>query len=334
MAAATYARNWVHFHNPFWPDLAYDNPKWGIHWPATYDEGAYPFERGYSRVDMNVPTWGLLEALYRIPYSIPLRRFDQLWEYGMGMTWVVLPLVGVGFGLIGVELARSVVGRLVRRPEWTMASETYTLIPLALTLWAILEYSPALWGARYQIAAMGLGLAMVAWLAGRRFFRGAGEGIAGALAAMSLVSFFWMTPRTWLWGSEATAFAKIPYPRREFTPASSISPTLEIWNGSPVTTDVGLAREKELGPGKVLAFSEDFGAYMALFWNNTFSNMALYIPPGPDYLDRLWKSPATWAYCATGDLSCSSLFRPGSGWELVGRLDVENHGSVFRRARR
>jgi hypothetical protein len=142
------------------------------------------------------------------------------------------------------------------------------------------------------------------------------------------------TPRTWLWWSEAKAFAKIPYPRREFTQASTISPTLEIWNGSPVTTDVGLAREKELGPGKVLAFSDDFGTYMALFWNNTFSNRALYIPSGPDYLERLRTSPATWAYCATGDPSCFPLSRPGSGWELVGRLDIENRGAVYRRAHR
>ncbi len=333
-AATTYVRNWRHFKNPFWPDLKYDNAKWGIHWPGAVEWGSNQFDRGDMRIDMNLPREDLLDALYRIPYSMSIPRWDQMWEYGIAMTWVVFPLTLIAFGALGWALARGLMGRLAQQPRWALDSKTATLIPVALTLFAILRFSPALWGARYQIAAMALALAMVAWLAGRRVFSGAGEGIAGALVAMSIVSFFWMTPRTWLWWSEGRAFASIPYPEREFTPASAISPKLEIWNGSPVTMDAGLAREKELGPGKVLAFSDDFGSYMALFWNNTFSNQALYIRPGPDYLDRLAKSPATWAYCSTGDPSCSSLSRPGSGWELVGRLDVENHGSVYRRARR
>jgi hypothetical protein len=331
-AATTYLRNWLHFGNPFWPDLKYDNPKWGIHWPGLVEWGANQFERGESRIDVNLPRWDFLEALYRIPYSLSLPRFDQMWEYGIGVTWVVVPLAGLSLVALAAAVARDIAGHVARQPDWKVASETKTLVPVALTLVCILEFSPALWSARYQIAAMALALAMVAWLTRRRIFRGVGEGIAGALAAMSIVSFFWMTPRTWLWWSEAMAFARIPYPEREFTPASAISPKLEAWNGSPVTMEAGLAREKELTRGTVLAFSDDFGTYMALFWNNAFSNQALYIPAGPNYLQRLAKSSATWAYCATGDPNCRSLSSPESGWELVGRLDLEGHGSVYRRA--
>jgi hypothetical protein len=32
MASTVYLRNWMHFGNPFWPDLKYDSPGWGIHW--------------------------------------------------------------------------------------------------------------------------------------------------------------------------------------------------------------------------------------------------------------------------------------------------------------
>jgi hypothetical protein len=257
-----------------------------------------------------------------------------MWEYGLAMTWVVLPLTVLGLGALCLAIARDVAGRLQGVKEWQMSTETWSVIPLALMFVACVRTSPVLWIPRYQIAVMGLALTTVAWLVGRPALRGLGEGIAGALTAMTIVSFFWMTPRTWLWPSEAAAFARIPYPSREFTPASTISPKLEKWNASPVTLDVGLAREKELGPGSVLAFSEDFGVYMALFWNNTYSNRAVYIAPGPDYLERLRNSDATWAYCASGDPACSSLGQPNSGWELVGRLDVENRGSVYRRAHR
>lgn len=332
-AAAVYLRNWVHFGNPFWPDLKYENPKWHIHWPGYVEWGTNQFDRGTGRIDMNLPLSDLLEALYKIPYSYQLPQYDQMWEYGIGMTWVVFPLAVAATAALCFVLARDVAGRLLGIPGWRAAPDTFNLVPLAATLAAIVRASPALWGARYQIAAAGLALVMIGWVAGRRGFQGFGEGVAGALTAMSFVSFYWETPRTWLKWSEAKALARIPYPRREVTPAPAIAPGLEIWNGSPVTLDVGLAREKQLGPGAVLAFPDAYGVYMALFWNNTFSNRAVYVPSGPGYLDRLAQAGATWAYCATGDPTCADLSRPDSGWELVGRLDVENHGSVYRRTR-
>jgi hypothetical protein len=334
VASMTYLRNWLHFGNPFWPDLKYDNPRWGIHWPGEVEWGTGKFDKGDARLDMNVPLSDLIETMARIPYSISLRSYDQVWEYGIGMTWVAFPLAALSLGMFAFAYSRGVIGRLVGRPGWMISNETRSLIPVAITLAVIVRFSPALWGSRYQIAAMGLALVMIAWLASRHPFRGIGEGVSGALSAMSIVSFFWMTPRTWLWWSEARAFAKIHYPQREFTPASAIEPTLNRWNGSPVVTETGMAREKELGPGSTLAFSADYGSYMALFWNNTYSNRAVYIPPGPDFMDRLRTSDATWAYCATGDPTCSGLSRPNSGWQLVGPLDIEDHGSVYRRVRK
>ncbi|MGA2450675.1 MAG: hypothetical protein ABTD50_18565 [Polyangiaceae bacterium] len=335
IAATTYVRNWVHFHNPLWPDVKVESARWGIHWPGELEWGANQPEKSFfQRVDVNLPFWDFMDSLFRIPYSYSAPYLDIMWEYGLAMTWVVLPLTVLGLGALCLAVARDAAGRLQGVKEWQTAPETWSLIPLALTFVACVRTTPVLWIPRYQIAVMGLALATVAWLVGRPVLRGIGQGVVGALTAMTIVSFFWMTPRTWLWGSEAFAFAKIPYPAREFTPASAISPKLEKWNASPVTLEVGLAREKELTAGSVLAFPQDYGVYMALFWNNTYSNRAVYIPPGPDYLERLKKSDATWAYCASGDPACSSLGQPSSGWELVGHLDVENRGSVFRRAGR
>jgi hypothetical protein len=332
-AAITYARNWHHFGNPFWPDLKYDNDKWGIHWPGAEEWAASQFERGEARLNMNLPVADFLKLLYRPPYGSPLPHYDQMYEYGLGITWVALPAAVLAILALCLALVRDVVARLIGHSEWRAAPETHNIVPVVLTLAAILYFSPALWGARYQIAAAGLVLVVLAWAAGRRGMEPVGEGIAAALTALAFVSFVWMTPRTWLKWSEARAFAKIPFPEREFTPASAISPDLEIWNGSPVTLEVGLAREKQLAPGAALVFPDYYGTYMALFWNNDFSNRAVYLPSGPDYVERLAKTDALWAYCGTADPGCSSLGDPGSGWELVGRLDVENHGKVFRRTR-
>jgi len=225
------------------------------------------------------------------------------------------------------------MGLVLGEPSWRAAPETRNLVPLALTLAAIVKFSPALWGARYQIAAVGLMFTFVAWAAGRRGFEVFGQGIAGGLTAMAFVSFFWMTPRNWLTWSETVAFAKLPFPQREVTPAADISPTMPGQNGSPVTTIAGLARERELAPGAIVAIPANYGIYMSLFWNNEFSNRVVYVPDAEDWLGELAKTNAVWTYCATGDRICRLLAEPDSGWELISPLDIERHGSVFRRTR-
>jgi len=190
-----------------------------------------------------------------------------------------------------------------------------------------------MWGARYQIAAVGLMFTFVAWAAGRRGFEALGQGIAGGLTAMAFASFFWMSPRNWLTPSETLAFAKLPFPLREVTPASDINPTMPGQNGSPVTTVAGLAREKELAPGAIVAIPANYGIYMSLFWNNEFSNRVVYVPDAEDWLGELAKTDAIWTYCAMGDRICRLLTAPDSGWELIGPLDIERHGTVFRRTR-
>ncbi|MDP9001385.1 MAG: hypothetical protein M3O46_14885 [Myxococcota bacterium] len=332
-AASIYWRNWRHFGNPFWPDLKYDNPKWGIHWPGLVEWGSDRFELGEGRIDMNVPFKEFVATLYQVPYSVRAPHTD-INEYGIGLTWVAFPIAAIAVGVLCIALVRDVLARVLRIPAWRLPDESRSIAPVVLTLLAMLALSPALWSARYQIAAVGLVLAVVAWAVSRRPLYGLGEEVAVLLTVMSIVSFFWTTPRTWLKWSEALAFAKIPYPEREFTPASAIDAKLEIWNGSPVTRDVGIEREKQLGPGAILAFPDNYGVYMALFWNNTFSNRVVYVPSGPNYVDRLMEVDATWAYCATGDPVCSALSAPHSGWEVVGVLDVENRGSVYRRTGR
>jgi hypothetical protein len=44
---------------------------------------------------------------------------------------------------------------------------------------------------------------------------------------------------------------------------------------SPVNTDIGMLREKELGPGKVVGF--EFLDFVALLWNNDYSIKVVWL---------------------------------------------------------
>ncbi len=331
-AAPTYARNWYYFKNPFWPDFKFDNERFGIHWPGGVEWGAGSYDSGESRIDMNEPFDTLLEDLYRIPYAMNRGHMTQAYEYGIAITSVVIPVTFVVVFLLALTPFRDLFARLVRRPVWRASDGTRNAALLAVGLLPMLYFSPALWGARYQIASVGVALGLVGWAAGRN--EGFGQSLAGAIGIMSIVSFFWTEPRCWLRWEEAKAFAAIPYPEREVTQATTVSPTLDMKVGSAIMKDVGVLREKQVGPGAVLAFPSAYGVFLALFWNNDFSNKVVWVPEGPDYLDRVAATGATWTYCGLGDPTCyKALKDKDSGWAEVGILNVERWGAVFRRTR-
>ena len=96
---------------------------------------------------------------------------------------------------------------------------------------------------------------------------------------------------------------------------------------SPVNTATGLAREKELKAGDVFAF--DYIDYYALIWNNDYSNKALWLQ-STDPLGEAERANAKWVYTRGG----TTLFTQLSGntrWELIGPLESESQGSVWRR---
>jgi hypothetical protein len=332
-ASPTYARNWINFKNPFWPDFKFDSEKLGVHWPGGVEWGAGQYEQGESRIDMNEPFDALVDDLLRIPYSMNRGHMTQAYEYGLGVTYVVIPVVFFVVLLLAMTPLRDLVARAFRRPGWRSSEATRNAALLAVGLLPMLYFSPALWGARYQIAAVGLGLGLVGWAAGRAG-EGRGHGLAGAIGVMSMISFFWTEPRFWLWWGEATTFAAIPFPEREVTQATKVNPLLDQRMGSAIMTDVGLLREKQVGPGAVVAFNSSYGTYMALFWNNQFSNKIVWIDNQPaGYLDRVAASGATWVYCAYNDPAYVKLKDKDSGWVELGPFQVEHWGTVFRRTR-
>ena len=115
--------------------------------------------------------------------------------------------------------------------------------------------------------------------------------------------------------------------------STPIGPEVDMHVASPIVKETGLAREKQVGPGAVITFNSNYSNYMALFWNNEFSNTVVWVPDGPNYLERVAQTGATWTYAAYGDPVYAQLHAKDSGWVEVGPLQVERWGVVFRRTR-
>src|SRR5262249_36542910 len=148
--------------------------------------------------------------------------------------------------------AVRLIAAIRRRPAPDPPPETWTAILLALVAFVMLYMTPALWASRYNVAPVGMLMGILAWAGSRAKWERLGEALASTVALCSFIGFFWITPRFWLTPSELVAYAKIPFPEREVTPAATVSATLDMHQGSPTTVDVGIKREKTLGPGALV----------------------------------------------------------------------------------
>lgn len=332
IAAETYLRNYLKYHNPFWPDLQYDNDRWNIHWPGMVDWGIDTKGVGVERLDMNLPAGEFLEDLLRIPHLKNRGQYTQTYDYGYVIGWLLLPLSAIAFVAVIVSNLRSVWHR-VRGSTLHHAPETSNILLVVLPALALFYTSPALWSPRYLIAAVGMTMTLIAWLGGRRGYDRLGEMAVTSTILCAFIMLFWPSHiRWWYTPTEAATLARIPYPEREVTPASRIGESTYLGRGAAITREVGLARERELGPGSVLLFGDTYGSFPALFWNNDYSNRVLYVPTS-ELLAKAKELDATWVYCAYNDPNRAALLSPGSGYQEIGQFNVENWGTVFRRVR-
>ena len=331
MQAVTYLRNFILFHNPVWPMIKYDNPKLGIHWP-----GGVPldFDKARAGVDINDPFLVFYKKMLAAPYSVMSPGHSwQVNDYGFAWAWVVLPVFGVVVFVIATRwLSTFVATRILRirtpGPEDEALSSVMILAVVASTS---LYFSPAIFIARYHIASLAMLAGCLSWVVSR--WRTARLSDDTALIAQlgSVIMMYWAPTKhefVYLYSpTQIVQWLKTPYPRRELEDIGTPEhPKLLV---SPVNTAVGAAREKELGPGAVIAF--DYIDYYALLWNNDYSNRTVWVGSA-DPLAEAERANAVWIYTRGGTTLFGQLSQ-SPRWELIGPLESEAQGSVYRRKR-
>jgi hypothetical protein len=139
---------------------------------------------------------------------------------------------------------------------------------------------------------------------------------------LSLMMFWWTpTPRYWYTPEQIVQLLKATPIEREVDKAL----------GAPTARAPGLARERELGPGSLLVFTDRYSGFPSLFWNRDFSSRVLYLRSGPDFLGRAARAGATWIFLNERDPIITFARAPGSGWQEIGQLNWINGGITFRR---
>jgi hypothetical protein len=308
MAADTYLRNYLFFKNPFWPFFLPGRPQW----PGFPDRGQDLTKPG---VDINVPLARAVRSLLSVS--------DSAYQYGAGFVWMILPLLALALVVFALHVVACARRRGRAHPgdvesDWrNLGSVTVTLVPAALVVWT----SPALDQARYHGFVIGTIIAFISWMGGHSRLGGlAGEGAVAVACVMSFLGY--TTPETsYIWRpGDVWALAKLPYPEREVTPSL----------GALVPREVGLARERELGRNDIFAFGYNYGAFLALFFNNRQSNRLVYLAHPKTFLEDAEGIGAKWVFCVPGD-PCFDALTASSSWASLGTLHAQSDGQVFHR---
>ena len=333
--ALTYVRNLVLFKNPVWPILSYDNPKLGIHWAG----GMLPVDLEKSRagIDFNEPFNVFYKKMLATPYSVtgPGHHW-QINDYGFAWAWVVLPVMAVAVVIVVVRWVSSFVAIRVFRlrspgPDDEALSSAMILALVAATS---LFLSPAVFIARYHVASLGMLAGCVAWMVSRWRTSRLSDDVALIAQIGSVMMMAW-TPLAarhsyvYLYEpAQLLKWMKTPYPRRELEDitVAEVAKPLQV---APANTTTALAREAELKRGSVIGY--DTIDYMALLWNNDYSNKTLWLNAS-DPLAQAEDAGATWIYARNGS-RLSTQLTTSKAWEIVGPLEAEGFGSAWRHKR-
>jgi hypothetical protein len=302
IAAPIYLRNWKVNHNPLWPVMV-DLPKFGIHWPGNFD----PI--------IDRPLKQMLTDMLTVP--VPGHDFHdpRVWGYGLGFPFFVLPWAMLMFPVVVVCVVRSRFQKEFDRMAWNLL---LVVLPIAAT-WPL---APQKWFARYNLQIVA-GLAFIAnWTSTRTWIRRASEGLAAVTIGTSLIMLYWADPGWSVDISTAFALAKLTPLERAAFPAT----------GYVFDSNVAAARESEIGPGDIVAFT-DINAFPSLLWNERFSNSVVYIQSGggDSFLSRADTTNAKWVLATTGTPEFQALKSHPGRWAEVGYMCKQQEWIAFRR---
>jgi hypothetical protein len=295
LGCIVYLRNWVHFGNPVWP-YRLDMPALGLRFPGFEPFSAMDFNKKFSQV--------LEDAM-----SAPKPGYDypdtKQFGYGLAVPFVVLPLAAVAAPWVVLDASRGALRALARGPSERDPSQAGNLLVTALPPIATALHSIALFVSRYNYQVVAGLIIVLSWI-GRRLPRVAEAAIA-VCATTGVMWLYWAKPAWFVDFAQAKALARMSAVERA-------AATTVGWSIAPETAR---ARERELGPGDVLAFTED-GDFYALLWNERFSNRLVFVPmaPADEMMKRLDEVRAKWFVTS----SLAAAFDASPDWQRVGNV--------------
>jgi len=313
--------------------LQYDNPRLGIHWVGT--GVTLDFDKARAGVDLNEPIAVFIKKMLAPPYSVtgPGHAW-QVNDYGFAWAWVVLPLFVLVVLVVTTTWISSFVAIRILRVRTPGPADEATSAAMMLSLVAVasLYLSPALFIARYHSASLAMLAAALAWMVSRWRSPRLAEDVGMFASIGSFIFMCWAPTKheyVYLYsGEQIVKWLKTPYPRRELEDISS--PEGVRLFVAPANTVTATAREKELRAGKVIAY--DNIDYYALLWNNDYTNKAVWVT-GVDPLGDAERANAIWVYTRHGT-HLHGQITASPDWQLIGPLEAENQGNVWRRITR
>ncbi len=328
--ATVFVRNLILWKNPVWPILSYHNAKLGIAWEGTIS--AEDLSKG--KVNLGDPFPILYEKMLGAPYKFmgPGHTW-QLNDYGFAYAWIVFPLVGlVLFMLILKWLSGFFALRLRMRMRAPSDDDTNAAMILAIVAFVPMFMSPALHIPRYHVASIGMFVGCLCWAArGIRSTRWV-EDAALVAGIGSFLMAMWrpmtMNTHAFLYSPQVILdWIKTPYPQREV-----MEPKMpEHVYVSAVIPATGIVRDRDMKPGDVLAF--DSIDYIATLWNCDYSNKVVWVGGAPDPFEEAERIGATWAYARGGASNFAGKLLASGRWEMVGPLEAEKFGNLYRKKR-
>jgi hypothetical protein len=314
MISFTHLRNWIHFGNPFWPVLSYDNEALNIHWKGWFKMRSENDDL-LTSVDRTLPVGTLLDYMTAKPYSVNDRHAWQVNDFGWGILWIVLP---IGVLATFAALGKWLVGKIRRKPD---PSRPLVGNAALLGVVALITFfsSTAHYIGRYHVAWMGMLIAVIVWLSSRTNAQRISDAAVVLVQLSGVTMAWWASPHWFVGFTTMVHMLRTPATVRECTPEF----------GAPVWMDTCLAREREVGDGTIVAFVTMH--FVGLLFNNDYSNKVVWLQDEHDPLGEAERIGAQWVYTEPGQPLAIQL-STSNRWKLIGPLEAQRFGSVYRRS--
>jgi hypothetical protein len=290
-----------------WP-ISYAKPALHIQWPGLVTLAGITYDKPLGellRIKYNHPAGGVGDIIAR--------------DYGYGVPWVVVPLAAAA-------LVAAVVAAIRRRAAGDPDARTENLLLVAGLGAAFFAGSPSLNIARFNAHLVALAMVAVAWLAGRR--RDAARFHEGAVVGALLLTLVPMVWTDWFFGLSRSDITALRH-------ASAAERATMNTQAFQMPRDVARARERDLGPGDLVVYTQET-SFLGALWNHAMSNRVAYVEyrSPAAFLAEIDRLDPRWV--VVGDKSPARVALEGrsGAWELVGAAVQQDRTVAYRRRSR